>query len=878
MKKNLQSLTFVLSILFLLPRSNSQVIYVAQGGTGSGSSWADATGNLKAALDSASAGFQVWVKEGTYHPTSCTGCSVAQRDLRFEIKDGVQLVGGFAGYETGPNERNIGDHPTYLSGDIDQDGTPANNSFTVVFTKNVSNLTVVDGFIITEGNADNHAAAMGEPQNSGGGWFNSGAAQGGSHPQILNCIFTNNYAWGYGAGMVNDANFSGDCHPTLTDCVFSENTARSGGGAMFNTGAFSGQCNPVLLRCRFENNDCESSDGGAVFNVGSEGGICNPVFTACDFTANTAFNDGGALYNFGKGGNSSPIVVNCSFLENEGIAGGAVYNDGTFEGYSGSTFSGCSFSGNHSYGGDGGAMYNAAYLGVCNPQLTDCQFDANHSAFAGAAIFSNGAEGVSNAVILNCRFTNNFADTYAGAIYNLGKTGNANPTISNCIFYNNSALSAGAIYNLGADGGNANAFITNCTFYGNHANVGGAVYCNAGEQGTGTASPSLRNCIFWGNTAGEGSVFRIIWGMPSISHSLTDVAGCEALYNGNGGSVNCGPGLIFDKDPLFIDPAAGNFHLQENSPAIDTGSNEIVGQLGILTDLDGNPRILNSTVDLGAFEFLPVANSAPVILQNPESQEVCMGEPTVFSVSASGTPPLFFQWLKDGVPIPGATDSLFSLAETASADAGSYACVVFNAASDSDTSQVAALIVHELAPVSLVIEASQTSICIGEAVTLTAIPQNGGAAPSFQWRINGMPAGDNQPVFTAENLEDQDKITCQLSSSLPCTTGSPALSNEVVVAVEDCSTSVTEGKGNKEAVRVYPNPTNGKFFVEILQSSGNFALRLMNSSGQVAYTTREVHSFFPHKRTLDLTDLPEGVYYLQIITEQSLTVKKITLQ
>ena len=1060
MRKILQSLTLILPVLLNMPSGNAQIIYVAQNGTGSGNSWAEATGNLKSALDNAVAGTQIWVKEGTYRPTSCSNCSFSQRNLRFEVKNGVKLFGGFAGNETAPGERNITAHPTYLSGDIDQDGTLANNSFTVVYTGNVSNLTVVDGFIITGGNANDNTAALGAPQNSGGGWFNAGSSSsGGSHPQIFNCIFTNNYAWGHGGGMVNDGSFSGDCHPSLTDCVFSGNVARSGGGALFNTGAFNGQCNPVLLRCSFENNECQLSDGGAVFSIGSDGGVCNPVFTECHFTSNTAFNDGGAMFNFGKGGNSSPVVVNSSFTENEAIAGGAVYNDGTFNGFSGSSFTGCSFTGNHSYGGDGGAIYNSAYHGVCNPEMMNCEFDVNHSAFAGAAMFNNGVEGICNPSILNCRFTNNLADTYAGAIYNQGKTGNSSPNISNCIFFNNSALSAGAIYNLGAEGGNANAFITNCTFYGNHANVGGAVYCNAGEQGTGVASPTVRNCIFWGNTAGEGKVFRIIWGTPTISYSLADVADCQALYNGMGGSVNCGPGLIFNQNPLFNNPATGNFHLQNGSPAIDQGSNDAITQMGITVDLDGKPRVFNATVDLGVFEFGSTAGSAPVILQNPENQEVCINESVTFSVSASGSPPLSFQWLKNGVAIPGATGSTFTISSATLSDVASYACAVFNSTGMSATSELAVLTVMEPVHVSLMIQASQTEICAGEEITLSAIPVNGGAAPVFQWfingnafgssistfsisqlndgdtfscqltssencvlnnvalsnpvvihvdpmlvasvqiedlngvtcegepvvfqaisvnggslptfqwllngnlvgentpdyflaaaeqgdrvqcvmissknclvanpvesnvielqitptvtpsititpssdsivcigtpvsfsavtegagnapdftwRVNGIPAGFNQPVFTTSDLKDQDEITCQLTSSLLCVTENPVWSNAVVVSVDSCSVSANEQKAGLETCSVYPNPSSGKIFVEILESSGNFALHLLNLKGQITYTAFEEHPVFPYKRTLDLTDFPKGIYYLQIITGQSLTVKKVTLQ
>lgn len=96
---------------------------------------------------------------------------------------------------------------------------------------------------------------------------------------------------------------------------------------------------------------------------------------------------------------------------------------------------------------------------------------------------------------------------------------------------------------------------------------------------------------------------------------------------------------------------------------------------------------------------LTVSSSAvaPVITTNPTAQTVIAGNSVSFTVAATGTAPLSYQWRKGGANISGAVAATYTITSTATVDAGSYDCVVTNA-QGSATSTAATLIVSAAPP------------------------------------------------------------------------------------------------------------------------------------------------------------------------------------
>ena len=128
---------------------------------------------------------------------------------------------------------------------------------------------------------------------------------------------------------------------------------------------------------------------------------------------------------------------------------------------------------------------------------------------------------------------------------------------------------------------------------------------------------------------------------------------------------------------------------------------------------------------------------APSITTQPSSVTITAGQTATFSVTATGTAPLSYQWSQNGTAISGATSSSYTTpAETTSASGAQFTVVVSNSAG-SVTSNAATLTVNP-APVapSITTQPSSVTITAGQTATFSVIAT--GTAPlSYQWSQNG---------------------------------------------------------------------------------------------------------------------------------------------
>jgi hypothetical protein len=272
---------------------------------GDGRSWQTAYSSIQMALDQAEANTEIWVAKGTYFPEQKVG-GKNKRNKSFQLKNNVILLGGFSGDETNPEERNWLENKTILSGDLkgdDQNGAHReDNSYHVVTGNRTDSTAVLDGFVITGGNADRRKW----PDDGGGGMNNHDGS-----PTVINCLFEKNQCYADGGGMRN----WGDAEPRIIQTVFRENRSEQEGGGMMN----GPDSRTLVLNCRFIRNH-SAEDGGGIYNNETR----RHLIMNCLFYQNTAALTGGALYHVNH---SQTMVVNCTLTQNRASeAGGAISN------------------------------------------------------------------------------------------------------------------------------------------------------------------------------------------------------------------------------------------------------------------------------------------------------------------------------------------------------------------------------------------------------------------------------------------------------------------------------------------------------------------------------------------------------------------------
>ncbi len=281
----------------------------------------------------------------------------------------------------------------------------------------------------------------------------------------------------------------------------------------------------------------------------------------------------------------------------------------------------------------GGGIYayinssGVAGLDITNNLIKENSITSTGSNCGGAGISLQLYEGAvfnitGNVIEDNTSMTNTSAE---GAGMQIHKYGSGTCDISNNIIRNNIDWGAGNRYGIGGNFviNDSGTITMDRNQWLNNVNSGGNACGDLRIMARDTSTIIIRDSLIAGaahHGLEYGGQVNSVISMTNLT--ITDnngfgligsSAGTVSLYNtiiyGNGDSYSTSlPGdtgnNLIGSDPGFVDQAGQDYRLGPGSAAINAGTNSPTGGLGSL-DLDGNTRISQSTVDIGAYEFNP---------------------------------------------------------------------------------------------------------------------------------------------------------------------------------------------------------------------------------------------------------------------------------
>ncbi len=298
---------FIIGILLFNNNCIAVIRYVKPlaTGTGDGSSWANASGDLQAMINAANpTQDEVWVAAGTYYPSAfpsgCTTCGTAgagNRNNTFQLKSGLRIYGGFAGTETSRVLLTSHLNETILSGDLGVLNEAFDNAYHVVTAIDCADNTVLERFTIKNGNANGATSITVAGRTYFRSW-GGGILCVYSPIRIALCAIVENRA-NDGGGILNTA-----CNPYITNCVIALNIAFAGGGGIYN---HEGSAADIRRTTIVQNTATVA--GGGMYNYNSNPYIIDVIIW--DNISNTSI----SVFYASIANNSSTVTGRGSFVQ-----------------------------------------------------------------------------------------------------------------------------------------------------------------------------------------------------------------------------------------------------------------------------------------------------------------------------------------------------------------------------------------------------------------------------------------------------------------------------------------------------------------------------------------------------------------------------------
>ncbi|MFD2562310.1 T9SS type A sorting domain-containing protein [Aquimarina rubra] len=329
--------------------------------------------------------------------------------------------------------------------------------------------------------------------------------------------------------------------------------------------------NPTIL-----SGDISDNDTSVSFNFNNNSRIENS-YNVLKISANNIIVDGVHI----TGGHADNVNVNAN---NRGSA--ILVANGTLATTNGFALRNCEIRENVSFGA--GSIY-ADYNANASVTIANCKF-INNLSFYGSGMF------------LYCRNSNTTSVEVSNSLFINNRTKDRTTSSGNTLF---NGISGSSMWIDARDNSTVNTNITNVTF-ANNSDFGTESSTSRGtlvliKQTNASHNVELNNTIHYGNKGGDGNNNNTTLAINRGNGTrTTSIAVNNAIDEDGFSNLSSGTSNILTSDPLFTDALNNDYTLSSGSPAVDSGDNSFV--IGT-TDLSGNQRIFNTTVDMGAYEF-----------------------------------------------------------------------------------------------------------------------------------------------------------------------------------------------------------------------------------------------------------------------------------
>ncbi len=357
--------------------------------------------------------------------------------------------------------------------------------------------------------------------------------------------------------------------------------------------------NFVVDALTLQNGAVIGKPGGGLYMVNH--GNC--VLTNSIISNNSSDTGAGGLYMVCD---QTARITNCSFVNNhsEGFSWYEANGGANVFGETSVTVNDSRFINNTS-GGYGGGLYAR----LSNYEVRNNTFVNNSARYGGGAYLGSGT-------LANNTFTGNTATVSGGGVYSIPNDDH-NGILRNNIIDGNSAWQGGGMYISGRQPNLINnTIINNFTTNTDPESSGGGLFYVSDEHNTNY----ICNNIFWGNSSAKGSDICFL-NDANQNYLSSQINLLNNNFDQSAGGIYIQIPFSIDSsnlnhmDPLFVASGNSDFRLQTISPCIDAGNNFTLSLPP--TDIDGNPRIVNSTVDMGAYEYQGSAQYTLTVNANP---------------------------------------------------------------------------------------------------------------------------------------------------------------------------------------------------------------------------------------------------------------------